>query len=185
MNNYLLLIGISCLPAVTGMCATLPLWYQRHLRNQPAARNHERKFGNRIRGHRTQQHQFLPLPPLRTPALHIAVPRLPPCSAPHPRHTPQNLQASLQALRTLYRLARITARLSPNAISRAGSRGRIRQQPQRYKTPALKSIIEKAQYRFSTDCAINRNTAATDRIANGKTGRAALPEPYNAPRTSD
>ena len=34
MNNYLLLIGISCVPAVTGMCATLPLWYQRHLRNQ-------------------------------------------------------------------------------------------------------------------------------------------------------
>ena len=34
MNNYLLLIGISCVPAATGMCATLPLWYQRHLRNQ-------------------------------------------------------------------------------------------------------------------------------------------------------
>lgn len=34
MNNYLLLVGISCVPAVTGMCATLPLWYQRRLRNQ-------------------------------------------------------------------------------------------------------------------------------------------------------
>jgi len=26
MNNYFLLIGISCVPAVTGMCITLPLW---------------------------------------------------------------------------------------------------------------------------------------------------------------
>lgn len=34
MNNYLLLIGISCVPAVTGMCITLPLWLLRHLRNQ-------------------------------------------------------------------------------------------------------------------------------------------------------
>lgn len=34
MNNYLLLVGISCVPAITGMCATLPLWYQRRLRNQ-------------------------------------------------------------------------------------------------------------------------------------------------------
>ena len=34
MNNYLLLIGISCVPAVTGMCITLPLWRLRHLRNQ-------------------------------------------------------------------------------------------------------------------------------------------------------
>lgn len=34
MNNYLLLIGISSIPAVTGMCITLPLWYSRHLRNQ-------------------------------------------------------------------------------------------------------------------------------------------------------
>ncbi|WP_288490017.1 hypothetical protein [uncultured Alistipes sp.] len=34
MNNYLLLVGISCVPAVTGMCATLPLWCQRRLRNQ-------------------------------------------------------------------------------------------------------------------------------------------------------
>ena len=34
MNNYLLLIGISCVPAVTGMCITLPLWCLRHLRNQ-------------------------------------------------------------------------------------------------------------------------------------------------------
>lgn len=34
MNNYLLLIGISCVPAVTGICATLPLWYLRHLRNR-------------------------------------------------------------------------------------------------------------------------------------------------------
>ena len=34
MNNYLLLIGISCVPAVAGMCITLPLWRLRHLRNQ-------------------------------------------------------------------------------------------------------------------------------------------------------
>ena len=34
MNNYLLLIVISCVPAVTGMCITLPLWRLRHLRNQ-------------------------------------------------------------------------------------------------------------------------------------------------------
>lgn len=34
MNNYLLLIGISCVPAVAGMYITLPLWRLRHLRNQ-------------------------------------------------------------------------------------------------------------------------------------------------------
>ena len=34
MNNYLLLIGISCIPAVAGMLVTLPLWYSKHLRNR-------------------------------------------------------------------------------------------------------------------------------------------------------
>ncbi len=34
MNNYLLLLGISSAPAVASMCATLPLWHSKHLRNR-------------------------------------------------------------------------------------------------------------------------------------------------------
>ena len=34
MDTYLLLIGLSSAPAIAGMCATLPLWYLKHLRNQ-------------------------------------------------------------------------------------------------------------------------------------------------------
>lgn len=74
----------------------------------PAARNHERKFRHRICGDCSQQYQLFPFPALRTPALHAAMPRLPPRNAPYPRDTAQDIQASLQTLRTLYRLAKIS-----------------------------------------------------------------------------
>ena len=119
MNNYLLLIGISCVPAVTGMCITLPLWRLRHLRNQAI-----HTLGLTV--------LFLTLASCLLPVITgensgtgfaaialscinfflfrhyerlLYTMRLPPRDTPRPRGNPPHLPAPLQTVRTLHRLA--------------------------------------------------------------------------------